>query len=115
VKYMLMFMRSDESFLGDPQLEAQYAAIGRWFGELGQAGKYLQGDELQPAHNATTVRWDSDSAVVTDGPFMEAKEHIAGYAVVDAADLDEAIAIASRWPAHGHAVEIRPVIDHDQH
>lgn len=115
MKYMLMFIRNDDAFLGDSKVEANYADIDRWFGELGQQGKLQGGEELQPSQNATTVRWTSDKPVVTDGPFMEAKEHIAGFALVEATDLDEAIAIASGWPEHGHALEIRPVADHDSH
>ena len=115
MKYMLMFARNDEAFLGEPNLESTYAQIESWFEDLGRKGKMESGYELQPAGNATTVRWDSDRPIVTDGPFVEAKEHIAGYAIVEAADLDEAIAIASGWPAHGHALEIRPVVWHDSH
>src|SRR5579864_1279332 len=109
-----MFMRNDEEFLNSPDLAQRYEAINRWFLELGEQGKFLGGEELQPGRNATTVRWAEGRPLVTDGPFIESKEIIGGFATVEAADLDEAIALAKRWPAQDHAVEIRPVVDHGQ-
>lgn len=59
-----------------------------------------------------TVRVVSGQAAVTDGPFVEAKEHLAGYIMVDVASLDRAIEIASRWPdARFGAMEVRQVVD----
>ena len=108
MKYMLMFVRDDERFLSDPDLDQRYAEINEWFIALGP--RFMEGEQLQPQTNATTVRWSEGNALVTDGPFMETKESIAGYAIVDVADLDEAIELAKRWPAQDHAVEIRPIV-----
>ena len=68
------------------------------------------GSGLQPSTTATTVRGGGE-AVLTDGPFVETKEQLAGYYVVDVADLDEAIAWAKKVPAvsWGAAIEVRPV------
>jgi hypothetical protein len=112
VKYMLLFMRNEDVVLDDSALSAQYAAIDTFFGELGREGKVLGGEELQPSSTATTVRWRDGRPLVTDGPFMESKENVAGFVTIDAADLDEAIAIAKRWPPQDQTVEIRPVISH---
>jgi hypothetical protein len=112
VKYILMFMRDEDVVLDDAARIAQYAAIDTFFGDLGREGKLLGGEELQPSSTATTVRWRDGRPLVTDGPFMESKENVAGFATIDAADLDEAIAIAKRWPPHAQVVEIRPVISH---
>ena len=69
----------------------------------------LDGDRLQRAAAATSVRSRNGKQVVTDGPFAETKEQIAGYDVIDCADLDEAIEIAGRHPvAAWGTVEIRP-------
>jgi len=68
------------------------------------------GHELQPERTATTIRFNNGKPVVTDGPFIEGKETIGGYAEVTVADLDEAIAMAKEWPTGG-PVEVRPVID----
>ena len=58
---------------------------------------------------ATTVRHNGDNTVVTDGPFIEAKETVGGFALIDVANLDEAIEMAKTWPAKG-SVEIRPLV-----
>jgi hypothetical protein len=112
VKYMLLFIRDEDVVLDDSALSGHYAAIDTFFSELGREGKVLGGEELQPSSTATTVRWRDGSPLVTDGPFMESKENVAGFVTIEAADLDEAIAIAKRWPPHDQTVEIRPVISH---
>jgi hypothetical protein len=56
------------------------------------------------------VRWQEGKPVVIDGPYVETKETIGGYGIIEVPDLDAAIEIAKTWPARGHAVEIRPVV-----
>jgi hypothetical protein len=112
VKYMLLFVRNEDAVLDDEALRAHYAAIDTWFGELGRDGKLRGGEELQPSRTATTIRWREGHPLVTDGPFMESKENVAGFVTIEAADLDEVIAIAKRWPRQDQTVEIRPVVDH---
>ena len=112
MKYMLLFVRNEEAVLDDEATRAHYAAIDTWFSEISRDGKLLNGEELQPSRTATTVRWRDGHPLVTDGPFMESKENVAGFVTIDATDLDDAIAIAKRWPPHDQIVEIRPVIDH---
>ena len=73
--------------------------------------KVKGGHALQPTGTATTVRgYGSDSFTVTDGPFIEAKEALGGYYVVEAADLDEAIEMAKDVPAWFGVIEVRPVM-----
>jgi hypothetical protein len=110
VKYMLMLIRSDDEWesLGEP--ERDYEGIMRWWMGLAEKGVLREGGELQPARTATTIRWDNKSPIIMDGPFMEAKESIGGYGIVEVDDLDAAIAIAKSWPARGHKVEIRPIV-----
>ncbi|MFD8717154.1 YciI family protein [Streptomyces sp. NPDC059629] len=69
------------------------------------------GDRLRPAADATTVRVQGDEVLLSDGPFAETKEYVAGLDIIEVADLDEAIALASRHPAAlaGGSVEVRPV------
>ncbi|MFG2958326.1 YciI family protein [Streptomyces sp. NPDC048291] len=69
------------------------------------------GARLRPGADATTVRVQGDEVLLSDGPFAETKEYIAGFDVIEVADLDEAIALASRHPAAlaGGSVEVRPV------
>ena len=109
---MLLLVRSDEDWEALTDGERDYPAIGRWFGELAQRGVLHGGAELQAARTATTVSWEAGRPVLTDGPFVEAKETIGGFGVVEVPDLDAAIEIAQTWPARGHRVEIRPIVPH---
>ena len=78
------------------------------FGET-HGPKLAGGNALQGSETATSIRPDGPGFVVTDGPFLEAKEVLGGYYLVEAADLDEAIAIAKDIPMPGGGVEVRPV------
>src|SRR4051812_43542 len=75
--------------------------------------KIAGGNALQPTTTATTVRDDGSKVAVTDGPFAETKEALGGYYLVEAKDLDEAIAIAKDVPAPVGGVEVRPVMVFD--
>jgi hypothetical protein len=106
VKYMLIHA-VDESRLGDlpPQVESELAA---WVDEMVGRGVELDGARLESVSDATTVRVREGRVEVTDGPFAETKEQIAGYDVIDCADLDAAIAVASAHPTlHVGAIEVR--------
>ena len=73
-------------------------------------GKFKAGDRLQPASAATTVRVQDGKTLATDGPFAETREQLGGYYLIEASDLDDAIAIAARIPAaRNGCVEVRPV------
>jgi hypothetical protein len=69
------------------------------------------GARLRPSTDATTVRVQGDEVLLSDGPFVESKEYVAGFDIIDVADLDEAIALAAKHPAAlaGGSVEVRPV------
>jgi hypothetical protein len=88
--------------------EKVWNEVGAEHGKFAQAnGASLRGgNALQPTSTATTIR----GGVVTDGPFAETKEAINGYYVIEAADLDEAIAIAKQVPAKFGGVEVRPIM-----
>ena len=68
---------------------------------------------LQPVDTATTVRFENGQALLTDGPFVDAKEHVGGFAILEADDLDEALEIAARIPVArlGGAIEVRPLAE----
>ncbi|MER6125732.1 YciI family protein [Streptomyces sp. NPDC001795] len=74
-------------------------------------GAVRSGTRLRPSTDATTVRVQGDEVLLSDGPFAETKEYIAGVDLIDVADLDEAIALAARHPValRGGSVEVRPV------
>jgi len=108
--YVLMFV-NDESFRERPKDEvaAVYADITRWSEDLEQRGILKGGVELQPKRTATTVRRVNGTMRVSDGPFIESKEHVGGFAMIDVPDLDEAIRIAKAFPG---GVEVRPIVVH---
>ena len=89
-----------------------------WFGytqQLQEAGVLVAGDGLQPGDTASTVRVRDGEALVTDGPFAETKELLAGYYLIDVDDLDAALGWAAKVPnAPFGSVEIRPVMVYDQ-
>jgi hypothetical protein len=97
---------------GDPQLmqtvdDRECIANGE---TLRQAGHYLAAESLQPVSTAATVRVRDGKLTVTDGPFAEAKEVIAGFYLIEARDFDEAIQLAAKIPpARVGAIEVRPV------
>jgi hypothetical protein len=115
MKYVLLFGGTME---GVDQLEdrareeamADYAKAGKWFEDYSKAGKVVGGHELQGPSTATTISRKDGKVTVTDGPFIESKEVIGGFAIIEVRDLDEAIALAKEWP--GGPVEIRPIVDH---
>jgi hypothetical protein len=75
-----------------------------------QAGQLKAGDRLRPTSTASTVRVRNGKAVITDGPFAETREQLGGYYLVEAKNLDEALAIAARIPGAKHgSIEVRPI------
>jgi len=112
MKYMLMFISDDSNWdPSKPEIQAAYKRVNDWFEEHSKSGKITGGEELKSTNTATTVRQQNGKITVTDGPFIEAKESIGGYALVDVKDLDEAIAMAKTWPVL-RTIEIRPLVEH---
>ena len=80
--------------------------------EIKASGQYVAGARLHPTTSATSVRVRDGKRLVTDGPFAETREQLGGYYLIDANDLDEAIAVAARIPgARMGTIEVRPVMD----
>jgi hypothetical protein len=89
--------------------DEHWAALTSWLDESISAGVNWAGDPLGSAADATTVKVRDGQLIVTDGPFAETKEQIAGFDVLDCADLDEAIQVAARHPmARAGLLEVRP-------
>jgi hypothetical protein len=111
MKYMVMFTRGEwEDTAPEAELQRTFAEIREWWASHVAQGKIVEGHQLQPPHTATTVVLDRGESKLIDGPFMEAKETIGGYAIVDVADLDEAIVIFRTFPSPAGKAEIRPVV-----
>ncbi|MCX4388080.1 YciI family protein [Micromonospora peucetia] len=97
-----------------PQAEQDklMADVGGLMEELNAKHELVGGDALADASQTRTVRVVDGSVATTDGPFVEVKEHLAGYIIVDVSSLERAIEIASRWPdARFGAMEVRPVVN----
>ena len=81
-----------------------------WGDALRKSGRYIAAEALQPVRTARTVKVRNGKTLITDGPFTEAKEHVAGFYLIDAGDLNEAIQIASQIPpARIGSIEVRPI------
>ena len=97
----------------DPSLEEpdeELITIEQWVDETYGNGKATDGDRLRPPADAKTIRRRGGRAIVTDGPFIESHEWIAGFDILDCENLDEAIEVASRHPMAARGViELRPV------
>ena len=114
MKYMLLIHHDEQAWSANTEAERQqiYGEYRQLIQELQSNGKYLAGNQLQPASTASTVRVREGGQIVTDGPFAETREQIGGFFLIEAKDLAEAKAIAARIPsARTGAIEVRPVAE----
>lgn len=111
MKYMLLIYAADNA-IDESQRQHCYEESTQLTHELAARGQFLGASPLQPVSTATSIRVREGKRLVTDGPFAETREHLGGYFVIDAKDLNEAIGIAARIPgARWGTVEIRPMIE----
>jgi hypothetical protein len=94
----MLLLADDGSWQQAPReaIEEMYGKIGEWWGRHAQAGTIVEGGQLQPRHTATTIRFNGAKPVLTDGPFVEAKEAVGGYAIIETEILDKAIDLPRR-------------------
>jgi hypothetical protein len=112
MKYMLLIYFEEQRAIDQAEREHCYDESKALARELHSNGQFLGSNPLLPTSTATTVRIRDGKSLVTDGPFAETREQLGGYFLVEAPDLDAAIAIALRIPAARYGtVEIRPVIE----
>ena len=116
MKYLCLIYDDEKQIEGMSQADSE-AFMGEYFSfteSVRQGGQYVAGEALHPVATATTVRIRNGKLSTTDGPFAETKEQLGGFYLVEAADLNEAIQIASRIPsARTGSIEVRPVVDFD--
>ena len=112
MKYALLIYDRPGTYeaMGDDERESVF---GEYFAISGEPA-VVGGSQLQPVETATTVRVEDGQTLTTDGPFADTKEVFGGYYLLEADDLDAAIATAARIPAArlGGSVEVRPVVEH---
>ena len=116
MQYLLLIYRNEAEF--GSMTPADYKKMseenGVYTQSIIQSGNFKAGDGLQPTTTATTVRVRDGKTLTTDGPFAETREQLAGYYLIDAKDLDAALAIAARIPgAKDGSIEVRPVMVYD--
>jgi hypothetical protein len=116
MKVLFTLYGDETTWETEPEDIARAMAAWQAFDEAArEAGVLIACDGLEPGHTATTIRVENGRRHVTDGPFMETKEQLGGYVLLEVADLDEAMAWAERlpWDTDGCYTEIRPVMDYE--
>ncbi|BCB83635.1 YciI family protein [Phytohabitans suffuscus] len=112
MRYMMLVTADESVELGEEAGNAVTEAAAKWVAEMDGRGVRVQGNRLCPTSDATTVRVRDGEVLLLDGPFAETKEQIAGYDIIECADLDEAIEVAAKHPvARYGAIEVRPFWD----
>ena len=113
MQYLLLIYDDEKIWASMPKddsgkMFAEYSAFTK---DLKASGKHKAGEALQPTHTATTVRVRSGKITTTDGPFAETKEQLGGFYMIEADNLDDAIAIAAKIPsARIGSIEVRPIM-----
>lgn len=111
-QYMLLILNPVEGGLSPEQQAEQHVRWAQYTQDLRDAGLFVSGDPLQGPEIATTVRVRGGETQLTDGPFAETKEYLAGYYVIECDDLDTALARAAQMPNIEYgSVEVRPIWD----
>jgi hypothetical protein len=117
MQYLLMIYQNEVEYAKNDaatsaKMNQEYGAFTQ---SIIQSGNFKGGDRLQPTSTATTVRVRDGKTLTTDGPFVETREQLGGYYIVEAKDLDAAIAIAARIPgARIGSIEVRPIWVYDR-
>ena len=114
MQYLLLVYSDEKKWaeLAEDVNDPLWAECQTYGQEIIKSGHLLAGSPLQPTSTATTLRSAGGKLMITDGPFAETKEVLAGYHLVECKDLDEAIAVGQRFPGlrAGLALEVRPIL-----
>jgi len=112
MQYMLIHCFDQSAELTEEEVARADSDLSSWLEKTARAGVRLHGARLQRVTNARTVRVRAGRALVSDGPFAETKEQVAGYDIIECADLDQAIEVASEHPtAWLGSIEVRAVAE----
>ena len=112
MRFMIIVKANAQSEAGVPPAPEAIAAMGRFNEELIAAGVLLAADGLHPSSNGARIKYEAGQIVVTDGPFAETKELIAGYWLIDAKSRDDALAWVKRIPFEdGQEIELRKAFE----
>jgi hypothetical protein len=117
MKYLCLIYDNEQQIgrMSKSESDAFMSAYFAFTDAIKKSGHYLGGEALQPVGTATTIRISHGKMSTTDGPFAETKEQLGGFYLIDAADLDDAIQVASRIPSARYgSIELRPVMVFDR-
>jgi len=117
MKYICMSYlgRINWETMSESERNASMEEFFAWEEELRKNGRLIGGEGLDSARNAATLRFQNGKVTVTDGPYVETKEQLAGFWIIDARDLNHAIQVMSKHPVvRGGPVEIRAAADHTE-
>ena len=109
MRYAMVIIGSDQDQETPSDAQGEFDSLVRWWADLRGRGKVIASGKLAPRRTAVTLSWRQQAPMVTDGPFPEAKEAVAGFAFLDVESQAEAIEIASRWPRNHFRIELRAV------
>ena len=111
MRYLLLIYTQETDEAPPPEVAtASHAAYAQFTADIKRSGAFQAGEALTPTSTATTVRVVDGETVATDGPFAETKEALGGFYLIEARDLDEAIAWAARIPAAAFgSIVVRPI------
>jgi hypothetical protein len=114
MKYLCLIYENEKNWETTPPAESE-AIMNEYFAftaDIQRNGKLVASEALQPTQTATTVRVRNGKVSTTDGPFVETKEQLGGFYLIEAKDLNDAIQVAAKIPsARTGAIEVRPVVD----
>jgi hypothetical protein len=113
MRFMVLRKADGQTEAGVLPTTEQLEDMGRYMEQLAQAGVLLGGEGLQPSSRGARVRFSAGKPTVTDGPFAETKEVIAGYMLIQAGSWDEALDIVKRWPEAEVELEVRQLFEND--
>ncbi len=112
MQYLLLIYQNEAEVekMADAQMKQVHADYMAFTQSIVKSGHFKGGDALQRTSTATTIRVRNGKTLTTDGPFAETREQLAGYYMVEAKDLDQAVTIAERIPsAKWGSIEVRPI------
>jgi hypothetical protein len=110
MRYAMVIIKSDAEWEALSDAEREFDSLIGWWADLRARGKVIASAQLAPPRTASTVSWRGEVPIVTDGPYIEAKETVGGFALLDVDSAAEAMEIARSWPSRlGIRIEVRPV------
>lgn len=114
MKYLLLIYDDEQVWakMSEAERGQMFADYGQFSQSVKTSGHYVTGARLQPIAAATSVRVRDGKRLLTDGPFAETREQLGGYYLIEAKDLDDALAVAARIPsARSGTIEVRPLVE----